>query len=119
MCATLAYMLPYSASGNRLASGFPGFNHIPGINVAVAARPAPWAAQPQPLQGSPPVAAPKEELAHAPASLTQESEVYLFIQQFPVVRDRIIRFAFVWTSHPDPGPRCEGGTAGGTDWSWP
>lgn len=34
MCVILAYMLHYIASGNRLASVFPVFNHIPGINVA-------------------------------------------------------------------------------------
>lgn len=34
MCIALAYMLHYIASGNRLASVFPVFNHIPGINVA-------------------------------------------------------------------------------------
>lgn len=34
MCVFLAYMLHYIAPGNRLASVFPVFNHIPGINVA-------------------------------------------------------------------------------------
>lgn len=93
VCATLAYRLRYSASGNRLASVFPGFNHIPGINVAVAAHST------SSSMGSPAPASPGQPTSDChkrgsqgagthSASLRQESAVwFLFIQQFPVVRE--------------------------------
>lgn len=114
VCAALAYKLHYSASGNSLASVFPGFNHIPGINVAVAARSSSSPSSPgQPSRdchkrGSQELA----QLCTPRAGLCAVALGYTAVSSCERVDDQVglwmIRLAFIWVSILSQAPGVSG-----------
>ena len=123
-------MLHYIASGNRLASVFPVFNHIPGINVASPVYGSSQSNDRQvqlPVKHSPSLCraahrwtATNErlpllwllkqlciELAHTSGCLRHEYVIWLLLITFYSCKRSNLQLSFFQTSHLDPGPRSK------------